>query len=77
MEDLLLLNYIPFSEKDEKPHIARLDDTAIPHIKIKITQIPLEKTLNSNTAIPSPCPPLYRKISIYSITYEPLLTTIL
>ena len=31
------------SQKDEKPHTARLDDTAIPHIKIKITEIPLEK----------------------------------
>ena len=30
--------------------MARLDDTAIPHIKIKITKIPLEKKLN--TAIP-------------------------
>ena len=26
-----------------KPHTAGLDDTAIPHIKIKITEIPLEK----------------------------------
>ena len=30
--------------------MVRLDDTAIPHIKIKITKIPLEKKLN--TAIP-------------------------
>ena len=37
-------------QKDEKPHTAGLDDTAIPHIKIKITEIPLEKKLN--TAIP-------------------------
>ena len=38
------------SQKDEKPHTAGLDDTVIPHIKIKITEIPLEKKLN--TAIP-------------------------
>ena len=30
-----------------KPHTAGLDDTAIPHIKIKITEIPLEKKKNS------------------------------
>ena len=38
------------TQKDEKPHTARLNDTAIPLIKIKITEIPLEKKLN--TAIP-------------------------
>ena len=45
------------SQKDEKPHNAGLDDTAIPHIKIKITEIPLEKMFN--TTIPyTQCPPL-------------------
>ena len=34
------------SQNDEKPHTAELDDTAIPHVKIKITEIP-------------PCPPPY------------------
>ena len=48
VNDLLLPNTV--NEKDEKPHTAGLDDTAIPHIKIKITEIPLEKKLN--TAIP-------------------------
>ena len=45
-------SFIPntVSQKDEKPHTAGLDDTAIPHIKIKITEIPLENMLN--TAIP-------------------------
>ena len=38
------------NQKDKKPHTARLDDTAIPHIKVKITEIPLEKMVN--TAIP-------------------------
>ena len=47
-KDLLLPN--TFSQKDEKPHTTRLDDTAIPHTKIKITEIALEKKLN--TAIP-------------------------
>ena len=35
------------NQKDEKPHTAGLDDTAIPHIKIKTTEIPLEKKLNT------------------------------
>ena len=43
--DLLFPNTV--SQKDEKPHTARLDDTAIPHIKIKITEIPLAKRLNT------------------------------
>ena len=45
VKDLLLPNTV--NQKDEKPHTARLDDTAIPHIKIKITEIPLEKNLNT------------------------------
>ena len=31
------------SQNDEKPHTAELDDPAIPHVKIKITEIPHEK----------------------------------
>ena len=38
------------SQNDEKPHTAELDDTATPHVKIKITEIPHEKKFN--TAIP-------------------------
>ena len=38
------------SQNDEKPHTAELDDTAIPHVKIKITEIRHEK--KPNTAIP-------------------------
>ena len=38
------------SQNDEKPHTDELDDTATPHIKIKITEIPHEK--KRNTAIP-------------------------
>ena len=37
------------SQNDEKPHTAELDDTAIPHVKIKITEILQEK--KPNTAI--------------------------
>ena len=33
-------------QKDEKPHTAGLNDTAIPHIKIQITEKTLEKKLN-------------------------------
>ena len=42
---LLLPNTV--NQKGEKPHTAGLDDTTIPHIKIKITGIPLEKKLNT------------------------------
>ena len=38
------------SQNDEIPHTARPDDTAILHVKIKITEIPHEK--KPNTAIP-------------------------
>ena len=31
------------SQNDEKPHTAELDDTAIPHVKIKITEKRHEK----------------------------------
>ena len=48
VKDLVLSNTV--TPKDEKPHTAGQDDTAIPQIKIKITEIPLEKKLN--TAIP-------------------------
>ena len=52
MKDLLLPNTV--NQKDKEPHTARLDNTAILHIKIKITEIPLEKRL-----IPQyPMPPL-------------------
>ena len=42
MKDLLL-SYAG-NQKDEKPHTKGLNDTAIPHVKIKITEIPLDKT---------------------------------
>ena len=45
VKDLLLPNTV--NQKDEKPYTAGLDDTAIPHIKIKITEIPLENKLNT------------------------------
>jgi len=48
VKDLLLPNTV--SQRDEKPQTEGLDDTTIPHIKIKITEIPLGKKLN--TAIP-------------------------
>ena len=45
VKDLLLPNTV--NQKDEKPYTAGLDNTAIPHIKIKITEIPLENKLNT------------------------------
>ena len=54
MKDLLLPNTA--NQKDEKPHAAGLNDTAIPRVKIKTTEKPLEKKVN--TAIPeAPMPP--------------------
>ena len=55
MKDLLLLNTV--SQKCEKPHTPGLDDTAIPHIKIKIFEIPLKKSSILQYRKP-PCPPL-------------------
>ena len=40
------------SQNDEKPHTAQLDDTAIPHVKIKIAVIPHEKYQYRNTVNP-------------------------
>ena len=48
MNDVISPNTV--SQNDEKPHTIELDDTAIPHGKIKITEIPLEK--KPNTVIP-------------------------
>ena len=45
MKDILLPNTV--SQKDEKPYTAGLDDTLIPHIKNKITEIPHEKKLKT------------------------------
>ena len=45
IKDLLLPNTV--KQKDAKPYTAGLDDTVIPHIKIKTTKIPLEKKLNT------------------------------
>ena len=44
------------SQNDEKTHTAGLDDTAIAHVKIKITEIPGEKKPNT---VKPPCPPRY------------------
>ena len=45
VKDLLSPNIV--SQKDEKPHTTGLDDTTILHIKIKITEVLLEKKLNT------------------------------
>ena len=45
VKDLLLPNNV--SQKDGKPHTTGLNDTAILRFKIKITEIPLEKKLNT------------------------------
>ena len=48
MKDLLL-NTV--SQRDEKLPNGELDDIAIPHIKIKITEIPLEKKVQYHNTI--------------------------
>ena len=48
VNNLILPNTV--SQNDEKPHTTELDDTAIPLVKIKFTEIPHEK--NTNTAVP-------------------------
>ena len=57
VKDLLLPNTV--NQKDEKPHTAGLDDTAMPRIKIKITETDrLKKTqYRSNVNSPSPLSP--------------------
>ena len=44
MNNLISANTV--SQNDEKPHTAEQDDTAIPHVKIKITEILHEKKSN-------------------------------
>ena len=58
--DLLLPNTV--SQKDEKPHTAGLDDTAIPHIKIQITEIPLEKKAQYRNTV-NPHVPLQKTLA--------------
>ena len=50
MQSLLDLNLNTISQKDEQLLAKGLDDTAVPHRKLKITKIPLEK--KPNTTIP-------------------------
>ena len=45
MNNLISPNTV--SQNDEKPHTAELDDTAIPHVKIKINEMPHEKKPNT------------------------------
>ena len=42
MNNLISPNTV--SQNDEKPYTAELHDTPIPHVKIKITKIPREKS---------------------------------
>ena len=57
VKDLLLPNTV--TQKDEKRHTEGLEDTAIPHIKIKMTEKPLNKKAQyRNTTYRKPlCPP--------------------
>ena len=58
-KDLLLPNTV--SQKDEKPHTAGLDDTAIPPIKIKITEIYRLKESSIPQYRQPQCPPRLEK----------------
>ena len=57
MEDLLLPNTV--NQKDEKRYTVGLEDTAIPHIKIKITENHLQKksSMRQYRKYKPPCPP--------------------
>ena len=46
------------SQNDEKPHTTELDDTAIPHVKIKITEILQEKKRSTAILYKNPHAPL-------------------
>ena len=52
---------IPLARKDERPHTAGLDDTAIPPIKIKITEIYRLKESSIPQYRQPPCPPRLEK----------------
>ena len=54
MNNLISPNTV--SQNDEKPYTAELHDTAIPHVNIKITEIPREKKPNTSQYRKSPCP---------------------
>ena len=56
VKDLLLPNTV--NQKDEKPHTAGLDDTAMPRIKIKITETDRLKKLNTAITLTPPPPSL-------------------
>ena len=58
MKDLLLPNIV--NQKDERSHTAGLDDTAIAHIKIQITEIPLEKKAQYRSTV-NPHVPLLKQ----------------
>ena len=55
MNNLISPNTV--SQDEEKPHTAELDDTAIPHVKIKITEIPHERKSPIPQYRKPPCPP--------------------
>ena len=56
------------NDENRKPQTAELDDTAIPHITIKITELPLEKSsiLQYRRL---PCPPPKNKTFLLSLTF--------
>ena len=57
VKDLLLPNTV--NQKDAKPYTAGLDDIAIPHIKIKNTEIALEKKKTQYRNTVNPHVPLF------------------
>ena len=61
VNDLILPNTV--SQNDEKPHTAELDDTAIPQVKIKITEIPHEKKARYRNTV-NPHVPLFNNYSL-------------
>ena len=76
VKDLLLPNTV--KQKDEKPYTAGLDDTAIPHIKIKITDW---KYRLKTSSIPQyrkpPCPPHESKLLPSETTKDGIRTSVM
>ena len=57
------------SQNDEKPHTAELDDTAIPHVKLKLPKYRLKKSRIPQYRKP-PCPPLLSHARIFGRHYS-------
>ena len=70
VKDLLLPHTV--SQKNKKLNTVVLDETIVPHIKIKITEIPLEKKLSTALNTVNPNVPLVNWIKSYLLRLTPI-----